>query len=123
MERRSSVVAPEPPPARPGPGTPEYEAACKEAVRLLAPIFLEVAIQELHRAKVLGIDADELDELYRRGERSREQDDRLVERIEAEQVEQRMRERRQKWDDEVRDEIVRRKREGLPYEHILKYFE
>jgi L-amino acid N-acyltransferase YncA len=126
MERRSKVVQPgaEAPQLR--PGTPEWDAAREEAVRRLAPIFIEIARQRVVRedhARLIGIPADELDELYRRGERSRAEDDRLIAAMRERELDELTRERRKRWDDEVREEIERRKREGLPYEHILPYFD
>jgi hypothetical protein len=80
-------------------------------------------MDELERADVLGIDSSELDAMYERGERLRREDDRLIERIKAGREEEFMRQQRQRWDDDIRAEIDRRQREGLPYEHILAYFE
>lgn len=126
MERRSKVVQPGAEAPRLRPGTPEWDAAREEAVRRLAPIFIEIARQQVERerhAELIGIDADELDELYRRGERSRAEDVRLIAEMRERELDELMRERRKRWDDEVREEIERRKREGLPYEHILPYFD
>ncbi len=126
MERRSKVVQPGAEAPRLRPGTPEWTAAREEAVCRLAPIFIEIARQQVERerhAELIGIDADELDELYRRGERSRAEDVRLIAEMRERELDELRRERRKRWDDEVREEIERRKREGLPYEHILPYFD
>jgi len=124
MERRSKVVqAHGELAAAEAPDTPESKTAREKAVQVLAPIFLEVAIKEAARAKVLGIGVSDLRELYRRGDRSRDDDNRLIETIRAERAENRKSELLREWDDDVRTEIERRKREGLLYQYILAYFD